>query len=176
MATLMRHHSERTKAIITHIENNNNTTDVYCGSDYLDTVFNKKIQENDIMLQISLDGAQLFRDKESDCFMYVYVIHNLPPDIRYKKRYVIPGGLSLGLTSPRTSTPSSSLASATSRHCRTMVYIFGMCCKDFALSAAFLFLCFQQPTVRPWLIWLVWLATVASMAAICIADSLAAIV
>jgi Transposase family tnp2 len=104
-AKLMRHRSERTKAIISHLETNNNTIDfyddVYSGSDYLNAVFTNRIQDNDIMLQISLDGAQLFRDKESDCFMYIYIIHNLPPDIRYKKRYVIPGGFVPGPNKPK---------------------------------------------------------------------------
>ena len=43
-------------------------------------------------MQLSLDGAQLYRDKESDCWIFVYIIHNLPPELRYTKRLVIPAG------------------------------------------------------------------------------------
>lgn len=43
-------------------------------------------------MQLSLDGAQLYHDKDSDCWIFVYIIHNLAPDLRYKKRLVIPAG------------------------------------------------------------------------------------
>ena len=66
--------------------------DTTCGRDYLEAVKSGKIKTQDIFVQLSLDGAQLYRDKESDCWIFVYIIHNLPPDIRYKKRYVIPAG------------------------------------------------------------------------------------
>lgn len=67
----------------------NNTT---CGSDYLEAVQTGKIANHDVLVQLSLDGAQLYCDKESDCWIFVYIIHNLPPDLRYKKRFVIPAG------------------------------------------------------------------------------------
>ena len=67
----------------------NNTT---CGYEYLDAVETGKINKDDILVQFSLDGAQLYRDKNSDCWIFVYIIHNLPPEIRYKKKFVIPAG------------------------------------------------------------------------------------
>jgi len=50
------------------------------------------IKKDDVLVQLSLDGAQLYRDKDSDCWIFVYIIHNLAPDLRYKKSMVIPAG------------------------------------------------------------------------------------
>ncbi len=105
IAHRMHHRRQRTEQIIAHLTNSNGQIDVYddiyIGSDYLEAVVNGEIKPHDIMLQISLDGAQLFRDKDSDCWMYIYVIHNLPPDFRYKKDYVIPGGFIPGPKKPK---------------------------------------------------------------------------
>ena len=75
--------------------------DIYVGSGYLEAVENGEIKLEDIMLQVSLDGAQLFRDKESDCWMYVYVIDDHPPDLHYMKDYIIPGGFIPGPKKPK---------------------------------------------------------------------------
>jgi hypothetical protein len=66
--------------------------DTTCGRDYLTAIETGKINKDDILVQFSLDGAQLYRDKESDCWIFVYIIHNLPPEMRYKKKLVIPAG------------------------------------------------------------------------------------
>jgi hypothetical protein len=67
--------------------------DTCCGKEFVSLYRSGKIQLGDIVLQLSLDGAQLFRDKASDCWMYIYIIHNFSPDYRYKKLFVIPGGI-----------------------------------------------------------------------------------
>jgi hypothetical protein len=66
--------------------------DTTCGRDYLEAVEAGKIKNDDVLVQLSLDGAQLYHDKDSDCWIFVYIIHNLPPDLRYKKKLVIPAG------------------------------------------------------------------------------------
>jgi hypothetical protein len=66
--------------------------DTTCGRDYLEAVEAGKIKKHDVLVQLSLDGAQLYHDKESDCWIFVYIIHNLAPDLRYEKRLVIPAG------------------------------------------------------------------------------------
>ena len=77
-------------------------SDTTCGRDYLDAVEAGKITKDDVLVQLSLDSAQLYRDKESDCWIFVYIIHNLSPDLRYKKRFVIPAGFIPGPGKPRT--------------------------------------------------------------------------
>ncbi|KIJ06804.1 hypothetical protein PAXINDRAFT_32296, partial [Paxillus involutus ATCC 200175] len=57
--------------------------------------------ENDIVLMVSLDGAQLYEHKDSDCWMYVWIIVNLAPDQRYQKIHVCPGGFIPGPNKPK---------------------------------------------------------------------------
>ena len=66
--------------------------DFYCGSDYLENVRSGKIKDTDIILMLSIDGAQLYAHKASDCWIYIWVLMDLSPDERYKKRFVLPGG------------------------------------------------------------------------------------
>ena len=41
--------------------------DTTCGREYLNAVKTGKISKDNILVQFSLDSAQLYRDKESDC-------------------------------------------------------------------------------------------------------------
>ncbi|KAF8833937.1 hypothetical protein BDN67DRAFT_992757 [Paxillus ammoniavirescens] len=67
--------------------------DVVMGWDYLGTVLDSDIKKHhNIVLMVSLDGAQLYESKESDCWMYVWVILNLSPQKWYHKLHVLPGG------------------------------------------------------------------------------------
>ncbi|OJT06314.1 hypothetical protein TRAPUB_2832 [Trametes pubescens] len=75
--------------------------DVYHGTDYLDAVKKKDIGEDDTVVMLSLDGAQLYESKRSDCWFYIWVLYDLSPDRRYKKRYVLPGGVIGGPNKPK---------------------------------------------------------------------------
>lgn len=66
--------------------------DFFCGSDYLENVRSGKYKDNDIILMLSIDGAQLYAHKASDCWIYIWVLMDLSPDERYMKRFVLPGG------------------------------------------------------------------------------------
>jgi hypothetical protein len=91
--------------ILKDIENNGGTVKEYndtaCGIHNLNAWRMGLIKKGDVLLQLSLDGAQLYRDKESDCWIFIYVIHNLSPDLRYRKRFVIPGGFISGPNKPK---------------------------------------------------------------------------
>lgn len=78
-----------------------NYNDFLCGSEIIHAVQKGDIKENDILLMFSMDGAQLYKGKKSDCWIYIWVILNLSPDKRYKKRYVIPGGFIPGPNAPK---------------------------------------------------------------------------
>lgn len=58
------------------------------------------LDKNDTILMLSFDGAQLYKNKASDCWMYIWIIVNLSPDGRYKKQ-VIPGGTIPGPNKPK---------------------------------------------------------------------------
>ena len=66
--------------------------DTICGHDYLDAVEAGKIKKDDVLVQFSIDSTQLYNDKDSDCWIFVYIVYNLPPEICYKKRLVISAG------------------------------------------------------------------------------------
>lgn len=66
------------------------------GSDFLHAVRKKKLTENDTVLFFSVDGAQLYRNKKSDCWIAIWVILNWAPTVRYLKEsifvaFTIPG-------------------------------------------------------------------------------------
>ena len=45
--------------------------DYFYGSDYIEAVRDGRIQENDMVLMLSFDGAQLYQYKQSDCWIYI---------------------------------------------------------------------------------------------------------
>ncbi|KAI0070681.1 hypothetical protein K474DRAFT_1713122 [Panus rudis PR-1116 ss-1] len=75
--------------------------DIFSGSDYLDAVNRGDIKEHDIVVMMSIDGAQLYQSKQSDCWIYIWVILKLSPDQRYKKKFVLPGGFIPGPNKPK---------------------------------------------------------------------------
>ncbi len=64
--------------------------DCFFGSDYLDAA-GKTIKPEDLTLMFLVDGAQLYKMKQSDCWIYVWVLLDMSPKDRYKKGYVLPG-------------------------------------------------------------------------------------
>jgi hypothetical protein len=56
---------------------------------------------DDMVLMFSIDGAQLYRSKTSDCWIYIWIIMDHAPGLRYKNRYVLPGGFIGGPNKPR---------------------------------------------------------------------------
>jgi hypothetical protein len=103
-AKAMRHRSVETRAVLENLRNNGNEIntweDIYHGTEYLDAVRNGRIKENDMVLLMSIDGAQLYQSKESDCWIYIWVVLDLAPDLRYKKRHIFPGGFIPGPNNP----------------------------------------------------------------------------
>ena len=75
--------------------------DVLCGSDYLDAVKSGTIKDYDTVVMLSIDGAQLYRSKKSDCWIYIWILLDLAPDQRYKIRNILPGGIIPGPNNPK---------------------------------------------------------------------------
>lgn len=71
------------------------------GSEYTDAVRDGRIKPDDIVLMLSIDGAQLYAMKASDCWIYIWIVFDLSPGARYKKRYVLPGGFIPGPKKPK---------------------------------------------------------------------------
>ena len=101
-------HYQNHKTMAIHAEFNRNPgkpidvyEDIYDGYQYLEAVKSGRIKEDDTLVLFSLDGAQLYRDKNSDCYFFVWIILNLSPELRYKKAYILPGGFVPGPNPPK---------------------------------------------------------------------------
>ena len=75
--------------------------DVYCGSTLINAARRGDLTSDDVVLMLSVDGAQLYQSKQSDCWIYIWVLLDLAPDLRYKKKYVLPGGFIPGPNKPK---------------------------------------------------------------------------
>jgi hypothetical protein len=104
-AKRLSYRQRKTQEIITELQENSgnlsNYEDFLHGSDYLENVKNGNIQDSDMVLMFSLDGAQLYAHKASDCWIYIWVLFDLSPDERYKKKHVLPGGFIPGPNKPK---------------------------------------------------------------------------
>lgn len=76
-------------------------SDILHGSDLIEAFQDGRIGEDDIILMFSIDGAQLYAKKASACWIYIWVLFNLPPDLRYKKKHVFIGGFIPGPNNPK---------------------------------------------------------------------------
>ena len=74
--------------------------DILSGRAYLDLVDEGKIGKYDTVLMLSIDGAQLYRNKQSGCWIYIWILVDLAPDKRYKIRSILPGGVIPGPEAP----------------------------------------------------------------------------
>ena len=75
--------------------------DVYCSSILLDAARQGDLTSDDTLLMLLIDGTQLYQSKQSDCWIYIWVLLDIAPDLRYKKRYVLPGGFIPGPNKPK---------------------------------------------------------------------------
>jgi len=73
-------------------------SDVLHGADMIQAFQDGHIGENDIALMFSINGVQLYAQKLSSCWMYIWVLLNLSPTTCYQKQHVLIGGFILGVT------------------------------------------------------------------------------
>lgn len=71
------------------------------GSMYLEDVISGRIQDTDMILMLSIDGAQLYAHKASDCWIYIWILFDHSPELRYKQRQILPGGFIPGPNKPK---------------------------------------------------------------------------
>jgi hypothetical protein len=88
----LRYRKLHTESLLSELANN---------SQYLAAFDEGLIKEDDIVLMLSLDGAQLFMSKQSDCWMCIWVVFDHSPDVRYKKPFVLPAFTIPGPNTPR---------------------------------------------------------------------------
>lgn len=105
-ATRMRYRQEYTEKVLSELEKNSGSRtsafhDFFDGADYLEAVIDQRIKSTDMVLLLSMDGAQLYRNKASECWMYIWIIFDHSPQYRYKKRHILPGGFIPGPNKPK---------------------------------------------------------------------------
>jgi len=76
-------------------------SDVLHGTDLIEAFCDVHIGEDDLVLMFSMDGAQLYAQKQSACWIYIWVLFNLAPDRQYKKKHVFIGGFIPGPNNPK---------------------------------------------------------------------------
>ena len=79
----------------------NKYDDISCSNDILSAWISGTLWKTDIALQLSIDGAQLRADQPSEAWIFIWILHNLLPDLRYKKQFVILGAIVPGPNKPR---------------------------------------------------------------------------
>jgi hypothetical protein len=101
----MQYRSIRTREVLEELRRSAGHISAYddfvYGSEYLNAVNHGDISPDDIVLLFSIDGAQLYQTKASDCWMFIWVIFNHGPESRYKKFRVEPGGTIPGPNKPK---------------------------------------------------------------------------
>ncbi|KAJ3753884.1 hypothetical protein EV360DRAFT_96836 [Lentinula raphanica] len=75
--------------------------DIWCGEDIRELVDNITMTEDDIAISASIDGAQLYQNKKSDCWIGIWIQQDYAPEIRYKKKKVLPNVIIPGLNKPK---------------------------------------------------------------------------
>lgn len=102
----MHYRREKTQEILDLIDADGNLDipvyeDLLHGKDYLDAVIRGDIKDTDIVLIGSIDGAQLYRNKKSDCWISIWILAELTPEKRYKVRAVLPDSFWPGPNKPK---------------------------------------------------------------------------
>ncbi|EIW75401.1 hypothetical protein CONPUDRAFT_65682, partial [Coniophora puteana RWD-64-598 SS2] len=105
-ALKMHYKRRRTREILEEIRRNPGHVpdaydDILTGSAYLNALREGRIKPTDTLVMLSIDGAQLSDKKGSMVHIYTWIIIDLSPEHRYKKRYVLPGGVIPGPNKPK---------------------------------------------------------------------------
>ncbi|KAF8222026.1 hypothetical protein L208DRAFT_1194229, partial [Tricholoma matsutake] len=89
-ANQMGYQRTKTQEIITKLQQTGGVlsrfSDFLHSSGYLEAVRVGCIKDTDMVLMLSMDGAQLYEHKTSDCWIYIWIILDLAPNLCYKKR------------------------------------------------------------------------------------------
>jgi hypothetical protein len=100
-AEKMTHRQTRTKEILDMLEKNSSIIeeydDLYHGSDYLNACLRGDVHPQDTLIMHAMDGAQLYKDKDSDCWVLLWILVELSPDFRYKKTHALPAAVIAGV-------------------------------------------------------------------------------
>lgn len=105
-AKKMHYRREKTAEILATMDEDGNLDipvyeDLFHGKDYLDAVSRGDIKEHDVVVIGSIDSAQLYRSKHSDCWISIWIIADLTAERRYKVRHILPDSFIPGPNKPK---------------------------------------------------------------------------
>jgi hypothetical protein len=104
-AAALRYRTIHTQATLSELAANNGVlksySDFFDGTQYLEAVEEGLIRDDDFVIMLSLDGAQLYASKQSDCWICIWVVLDHSPDVRYRKAHVLPAFVIPGPNAPR---------------------------------------------------------------------------
>ena len=103
-ARQMQYRVEKTAKVLETLEATGSIPvyDDFChGTDYIAAVRAGKITEDDMVLLFSIDGAQLYKNKHSDCWFAIWIILDRTPDSRYVKKSIFPAYFIPGPNNPK---------------------------------------------------------------------------
>jgi hypothetical protein len=75
--------------------------DIFSGEAILERFQSGQIKDDDTMLLFSTDGAQLYCNKQSDVWIGIFTMLNLPPNLRYKNTRILPAVIIPGPCKPK---------------------------------------------------------------------------
>jgi hypothetical protein len=103
-------------------ENLGTISDFFHSDSYVEQVNAGNIGEHDVVVMLSIDGAQLYRYKKSDVWIWIWVIMDIAPDNRYRKKFVLPGSIAPG---------PNKIGNADSFLFRTLYHLCALMCDGF---------------------------------------------
>ncbi|KAL4077692.1 hypothetical protein J3A83DRAFT_4356622 [Scleroderma citrinum] len=68
----------------------NSYNGIFCSQAYLDAVTQNRIECDDMLLMILIDGMQLYKSKESNCWIYIWIISQ-PLKLKIVNSFLFPG-------------------------------------------------------------------------------------
>jgi hypothetical protein len=75
--------------------------DIIHGEDYIAAARDGRIGPNDMVIASTIDGAQLYASKGSDCWFLCFVVFEFGPDMRYTKKLVLIDSMFPGPNPPK---------------------------------------------------------------------------
>lgn len=92
----MQYHCQHTVQLVAELRRNNKRKmwpycDIFDGLEYQEAVLSGDVMENDTMLVFSIDGVQLYCNKSSNYWIYIWLVMDLAPGKQYQKKHILPG-------------------------------------------------------------------------------------
>ncbi|RXW16028.1 hypothetical protein EST38_g9823 [Candolleomyces aberdarensis] len=103
-STAMRYRSQKLAEILPQEDEDGNIPvyeDIFSGSDLRELAREHQLNEDDITIGFSFDGAQLYRNKQSDTWIAIWIVFDYDPVLRYKRKHTLPALIVPGPNKPK---------------------------------------------------------------------------